>query len=264
MPETRPETGRRTGRPVIGITACTRMVGGESAQVVIDRYVSAAMCHADAAAFLIPAHPELMAPRDIADRIDGLLLTGSPSNVEPWRYGAANGEGPFDARRDAMSNALIEAMIARSRPVFGICRGLQEINVAFGGSLDGSLGDPVRDLAHHAPADASLEAMFGHAHPVRLAPGGVLAEAFGTEQLVVNSVHYQGVDRLGTGLAVEATAEDGIVEAVAAEPNGAPVLAVQWHPEWQVDAQPHSRLFFSLFGRALRGERLQDLREISN
>ncbi|AGH49790.1 peptidase C26 [Sphingomonas sp. MM-1] len=241
-------------RPLIGITACNRPFGEEAAQVVIDRYMEAAVRHADAAALLIPARPDLMRAGEAAARIDGLLLTGSPSNVGPALYGDADGKGPFDPARDEMSLALIAAMIDLGKPVFGICRGFQEINVAFGGTLDRGLGDPGRPLVHHAPDGVPIDAMFAHGHDVTLAPDGVLARALGREALTVNSVHFQGVKRLGEGLAVEARAPDGVIEAVSAAPNGAHILAVQWHPEWQADRDASSRGFFGIMGRMLRGE----------
>jgi len=153
-----------------------------------------------------------------------------------------------------MSLALIEVMIELGRPVFGICRGFQEINVAFGGTLDRGLGDADRVLAHHSPDGVPIDAMFAHSHDVSLAPGGVLAKALGRDSLKVNSVHFQGVKRLGAGLSVEATASDGVIEAVSAVPGGTPVLAVQWHPEWQTDRDASSQGFFGIMGRTLRGE----------
>ena len=247
-------------RPVLGVACCTRQIGTESAQAVINRYVTAAMTHADAAALLVPALPDLMSAKEVAPRLDGLLLTGSPSNVAPARYGqgdAPDAEGPFDPNRDAMTAALVEAMLALGKPVFGVCRGLQELNVVFGGTLRRDMGRAGGDrLAHHAPDDASFDAMFDHVHEVALTPGGVLARGLGREAITVRSVHFQGVDRLGEGLEVEARAPDGVVEAVSAVVAGAQVLAVQWHPEWRVDADPASQGFFHLLGRALRREPL--------
>jgi putative glutamine amidotransferase len=240
-------------RPVVGITACSRWLGEETGQAVVDRYVEACVRHADCAALLVPARPDLMSAAEVAERLDGLFLTGSVSNVAPARYGEdVAGDGPFDAGRDAMSLALIDAMIARGRPVFGVCRGFQEVNVAFGGTLARDMAAAERDLSHHAPDGVPLDDMFGHRHPVALTPGGVLARALGRDRLIVNSVHFQGVNRLGAGLTVEARAPDGVVEAVSATVNGAPVLAVQWHPEWQTDKDAASRSFFGLFGRVLR------------
>jgi putative glutamine amidotransferase len=244
-----------TARPLFGITASNRPYEGETAQVVIDRYMEAAVRHADADAVLIPARPDLIDPQAIAARLDGLLLTGSVTNVAPARYGdTSEGAGPFDPGRDAMALAMIEAMIALGKPIFGICRGFQELNVAFGGTLARDLGAPGRPLPHHAPDGVSLEGMFAHAHDVSLTPGGVLATGLGRNELHVNSVHFQGVAELGSGLSIEAVAPDGVIEAFSATPNGAPILAVQWHPEWQTDADAASQGLFDIFGRALRGE----------
>jgi len=246
-------------RPVAGIICCTRTVGVEPAQAVMNRYVASAMQYADAAALLVPSMPGLMKASEVAARLDGLMLTGSPSNLDPALYGqdVADAPGPFDAARDAMTADLIQAMLDLGRPVFGVCRGFQEINVAFGGTLRRDMAAEGAPLAHHAPDHVDFNGMFDHEHRVDLTPGGVLATAFGAEAAVVNSVHYQGVDTLGEGLGVEALAEDGVVEAVSATINGAPVLAVQWHPEWKTERNPQSQAFFQLFGRALRGEGLR-------
>lgn len=243
-----------SARPVLGVICDTRLVGTQAAQLVFERYIRGAMVHADVAALLVPALPDLMQANEIADRIDGVLMTGSPSNVAPERYGGSDGEGPFDPARDEMAMALIEAMGKRGRPVFGICRGLQEINVALGGTLrrDTSTSDEL--IRHHAPDGSEFDAMFAHEHAVHLADGGMLAAAFAKPELTVNSVHFQGIDELAPGLAVEATAPDGLVEAFSTRLNGAPLLAVQWHPEW--DDDPDSRTYFQLLGRALRGDPL--------
>lgn len=244
-----------TNRPVAGIICCTRTVGIEPAQAVMNRYVAATMAHADVAALLVPSLPQLMSASEVAGRLDGLMLTGSPSNLEPSRYGPAvdDAPGPFDTARDGMTFDLIKAMLDLGKPVFGICRGFQEINVAFGGTLRRDTSASPDLIAHHAPEHVDFNGMFDHLHAVALTPGGVLARAFGAETAVVNSVHYQGVDRLGSGLSVEARAPDGVIEAFSAGVNGAPVLAVQWHPEWKPVQNRQSQIFFELFGRALRG-----------
>ena len=244
-------------RPLIGIVCCTRTIGHDQAQAVMERYVTAAMRHADVAALLVPSLPELMDAGEVAPRIDGLLLTGSPSNVEPARYGepdAEGAEGPWDPRRDRMSTDLVQACLDLGKPVFGICRGLQELNVAFGGTLRRDLGKSGVHASHHAPQDASWDDMFRNGHEVELAEDGMLARAFGKRRIHVNSVHFQGIDRLADHLQVEATATDGIIEAVSANINGATVLGVQWHPEWQSDDDPNSIAYFQLLGRVLRGE----------
>lgn len=243
-----------TARPVLGIIACQRTVGVEPAQAVMERYVRAAMRHADVAALLIPSLPDLMSAREVAGRLDGVLLTGSPSNLEGRRYGDEDGEGPFDPGRDAVALGMVEAMIGRTLPVFGICRGFQEINVALGGTLRRDTSANADLIAHHAPNEASFAGMFDHLHPVALNAGGVLANAFGKTALTVNSVHFQGIGTLAALLDVEATAPDGLIEGYSARIEGAPVVAVQWHPEWDADSNPDSAAFFSLLGRAMRGE----------
>lgn len=243
-------------RPVLGVICCTRTVGEDKAQAVMNRYVTAAMSYADSAALLVPSLPSLMDAREVVPRIDGLLLTGSPSNVEPRRYGDddADADGPFDAARDEMMAALVEACVAMQKPVFGICRGLQELNVIFGGTLRRDTGSSAELLPHHAPGDVDWATMFGHGHEVELIEGGLLRSAFGRDRLRVNSVHYQGVSELASDLRAEAIAEDGMIEGFSARLNGTPVVAVQWHPEWDVDSVPESQTYFRLLGRALRRE----------
>lgn len=241
-------------RPVLGVICCQRTVGSEPAQAVMERYVRAAMRYADVAALLIPSLPDLMSAAEVAPRLDGVLLTGTPSNVAPHRYGEACGDGPFDEGRDEIALAMVGQMIEAAKPVFGICRGFQEINVALGGTLRGDTSTSDDLIRHHAPDGVSFDAMFEHRHPVSLTNGGMLASAYGKPALEVNSVHYQGVARLAEGLTVEALAPDGLVEAYSARPNGAPLLAVQWHPEWRTENDPDSQAYFALLGKALRGE----------
>jgi putative glutamine amidotransferase len=243
-----------SARPVLGIVACNRIVGTESAQAVMDRYIRAAMTYADVAALIVPSLPDLMTAAEVAPRLDGILLTGSPSNVGTGRYGEDGGEGPFDDARDEIALSMVDRMIDARKPVFGICRGFQEINVALGGTLrrDTSASDEL--IPHHAPDGVSFNAMFEHRHAVELAEGGILARAYSKPSLDVNSVHYQGVRQLAEGLSIEARAPDGLIEAYSARPNGAPLLAVQWHPEWGTENDPDSQTYFHLLGKALRGE----------
>ncbi len=242
-----------SARPVVGIICCNRQSGSEIAQSVMNRYVVAAMRYANVSALLIPALPEYVTAPDVVARLDGVLLTGSPSNVQPAHYGDdANGEGPFDTQRDEMMLRVVECVRGR-KPLFGVCRGFQEINVAYGGSLRRDTSAAPAPLKHHAPDGTSFDAMFDHQHAVRLRHNGLLHRHLGTETLDVNSVHFQGIAALGQGLQVEATAPDGLIEAISAY-EGAPMLAVQWHPEWDVAKNQASQTFFALFGRAVRGE----------
>ena len=245
-------------RPVLGVICCNRDIQGQAAQAVMTRYLNSALAFADAAALLVPAMPDYMHAKEIAPRLDGLLLTGTPSNLDPQRYGELvdDAPGPFDPARDEMTAHLIEGMLELGKPVFGICRGFQELNVAFGGTLRRDMAEHPELIAHHAPSEKSFSEYFEHIHPVRLREDGILRNAYQRDELDVVSVHYQGVDKLGAGLTVEATAPDGVIEAISTTVNGAPVLAVQWHPEWKAHENPESQLFFNLLGRALRKQPL--------
>jgi putative glutamine amidotransferase len=245
-------------RPVLGVICCNRDIQGQAAQAVMTRYLNSALAFADAAALLVPAMPDYMHAKEVAPRLDGLLLTGTPSNLDPKRYGELvdDAPGPFDPARDEMTAHLIEGMLELGKPVFGICRGFQELNVAFGGTLRRDMAEHPELIAHHAPSEKSFSEYFEHVHPVRLCEGGVLRAAYERDELDVVSVHYQGVDKIGAGLTVEATAPDGVIEALSAEVNGAPVLAVQWHPEWKAHENPESQIFFKLLGKALRKQPL--------
>jgi len=182
------------------------------------------------------------------------MLTGSPSNVEPHRYGGpASAEGTLhDAERDATTLPLIRAAIDMGVPLLGICRGFQELNVAFGGTLHQRVHEVPGMRDHREDKTAPVEVQYAKAHPVRLAPDGLLARIAGTDELRVNSVHGQGIDRLAPGLSVEATAPDGLVEAVRVDGAGAFALAVQWHPEWRFWEDSASAALFAAFGDAAR------------
>jgi putative glutamine amidotransferase len=244
-----------TPRPVLGMICCRRSVGTEHGQAVMERYLYGAAPYIDAIPMLIPSLPQLVDADEIAGRIDGLMLTGSPSNLEPRRYGeeVPGAAGPFDPNRDTMALALADAMMKAGKPVFGICRGFQELNVHFGGTLARDMMAPGRNIQHHAPDEVSFADMFEHSHPIVLEDGGALIATLGKREVMVNSVHYQGVDRLGKSLRIEARAPDGVVEAFSTTARGAPVLAVQWHPEWKPEANEDSRKLFGLMGRVLRG-----------
>ncbi len=241
-------------RPVLGIICCNRIVETAPAQAVMERYVRASMTYADVAALLVPSLQGLMDAAEVVPRLDGVLLTGSPSNIETQHYRDEGGVGPFDPPRDEIALSLVHRMIDAGKPVFGICRGFQEINVALGGTLRRDVSVNPEFLPHHAADEVSFDTMFDHLHQVSLVNGGRLASAYGQAGLTVNSVHYQGIGDLAVPLQVEARAEDGLIEAYSATLSGAPVLAVQWHPEWQTARYPESQTYFRLLGAALRGE----------
>lgn len=238
--------------PIVGVIACARQVEGEPAQSVKHRYLEAVINHARAAPLIVPNNQPPENAVAIAARLDALLLTGSNSNIAPSHYASAMaGMPPVDEGRDAFAIALIAACIAAGKPVIGVCRGLQEINVAFGGSLKDMRNDPAG--THHAPDGVPLDAMFGHSHRVSVEPKTPLATIAGATELTVNSVHYQSIDRLGTGLAVAARSEDGGIEAIYATATAAPVVAVQWHPEWRPAERLHDLALWAYLGKLARG-----------
>lgn len=242
----RPTAARK---PVMGVLCCNE-VFDRPIQSVASRFIAPLASLSGATVLLVPAVEEAFDAISLVDRLDGLLLTGSRSNVAGDRYGQArSGAGSLDTERDEVALTLAAHMIESGRPVFGICRGFQELNVLFGGTLAPVDGD----VHHRTPApDLAFTDLFDHHHDVELTGGGLLSERIGTPRLAVNSVHGQGVDRLGGGLRVEAVAcDDGLVEAFSARPCGAPVVAVQWHPEWQAAHRPEGRAFFRLIGEAL-------------
>ena len=234
-----------SAKPVIGVISCNREIEGEAGQTVKNRYLDGVSRYADAIPMIIPTNAEPSDSAAIVARLDGLLLTGSSSNIEPERYGVEQpGRLPSDARRDAMSGALIKAAIAAGKPVFGICRGFQEINVALGGTLvDQRDTDNVAYL-HHAPDGLGLEAMFNHFHAVDVLPGTPLQSFTGSTGLTVNSVHFQTIGRLGEGLRINAVGNDGVIESISTTDTPAPVFAVQWHPEWLPVNLPHDIAFW--------------------
>jgi putative glutamine amidotransferase len=202
---------------------------------------------------LIPALAEELGMDDLLNRVDGILFTGSASNVEPQHYsGAPSAPGTLhDAARDATTLPLIRRAIAKGVPVLGVCRGFQEMNVAFGGTLHQKLHEIEGNLDHRDDEEASLDVQYGPAHDVTLEPDGLLRKLAGSDRIRVNSLHSQGVDRLAPGLAIEARAPDGLIEAFRA-PKAAFAVAVQWHPEWKVMESPFSRALFAEFGAASR------------
>ncbi len=241
-------------RPLIGIPADRRMIGLHAFHAVGEKYARAVLEAADAVPVVIPAMAREMRMDELIDRLDGVVFTGSPSNVEPRHYqGPPSAPGTLhDPERDAMTLPLIRKAVDAGIPVLGICRGFQEMNVAFGGTLHQKLHEVPGHMDHRDDESQPLEVQYGPAHEVTLEPGGVLHTLAGTDRLTVNSLHSQGVDRLGPDLAVEARAPDGVVEAFRVQGARRFAIAVQWHPEWKVMDSPFSRALFAAFGAASR------------
>ncbi len=241
-------------RPLIGIPADRRMVGAHPFHMVGEKYARAVLEAAEAAPVLIPSLAEELGLDELLQRLDGLLFTGSPSNVEPHRYeGPPSAPGTLhDPARDATTLPLIRKAVHAQVPVFGICRGFQEMNVAFGGTLHQKLHEVPGHLDHRDDETQPLEVQYGPAHDVTLEPGGLLRSLSNSDRVKVNSLHNQGIDRLGPELAVEARAPDGVIEAFRVRAARRFALAVQWHPEWRVMSNPFSRALFAAFGQASR------------
>jgi putative glutamine amidotransferase len=245
-------------KPLIGIPADRRILGPHPFHCVGEKYIAAVAEAADAIPLLIPALGE----RDfeqVLGTLDGILLTGSPSNVEPHRYAgpASEPDTLHDPHRDATTLPLIPHAIEAGLPLFAICRGFQEMNVAFGGTLYQKVQTVAGFGDHREDKEQPLEAQYAPAHEIELVRGGQLREWAGTDRVMVNSLHSQGVQTLGHGLEVEAHAPDGLIEAFRVRSAPGFTLAVQWHPEWQVMKNPFSRALFAAFGDAARARSQQ-------
>jgi putative glutamine amidotransferase len=246
-------------RPVVLVPACNRMLGQHPFHVAGQKYVDAVRL-AGALPLVVPsASPqELDALLELAD---GVLLTGSPSNVHPNHYGEEVYDQtlPLDPVRDDWTLPLIPRLLERGMPLLAICRGFQETNVALGGSLHQAVQDVPGHNDHRAPADQPAAVQYGPSHTVEVQAGGWLAQLFESgAQLSVNSVHGQGVNRLAEGLRVEALAPDGLIEAFSIDPAGARrqfALCVQWHPEWRAADNPVSMTLLRAFGAACQDYR---------
>ncbi|HEY5302201.1 MAG TPA: gamma-glutamyl-gamma-aminobutyrate hydrolase family protein [Acetobacteraceae bacterium] len=243
--------------PIIGIPACARTRNGMLWHETPARYAAALVGGAGAVPIMIPPTGE--AEIAVLDRIDGLLVPGSPTNVHPDHYEGGESLTPdlHDPARDATTLPLIRAAIARGLPVLAICRGIQELNVALGGTLHQTVHEMEGRLDHRG-GEGPPEVRYGPKHEVMLT--GRLAQILGSERLTVNSLHGQAIDRPAPGLVVEATAPDGTLEAVRVESACGFAYGVQWHPEWGYFEDAASLALFRAFGEACRVYR-QGLRE---
>ena len=245
-------------RPIVLVPACTRQIGlfpNHAAQV---KYVNAVVLGAHCMPLVLPALGEMTDMEAVLAVADGIMLTGSASNVHADLYGQAihNPALPLDAARDATTLPLIRAAIQRGIPVLGICRGFQEMNVALGGTLHQAVQEVPGMMDHRDKEDDSLEVQYGPAHRVLLTAGGKFAQMLGNPaEIMVNSLHGQGVDKLAPGLTVEAVADDGLVEAYTVSTAPGFTLAVQWHPEWLITQNQDSLKMFDAFGKACRDYR---------
>jgi putative glutamine amidotransferase len=239
-------------QPLVGVVCDVQTIAPHPFHTVGDKYLTALVRAAGVMPVLIPALTDELDVEPYLDCLDGLFLTGGYSMVHPSLYNETPQlEQAYDRRRDALSQALIRAAMARDLPLFAACRGFQEINVTLGGSLHQALHRDSGLHEHREDKSASLADQYAPAHPVQLVPDGRLAGWLSCHEITVNSLHVQGIKQLGHGLHVEATASDGLIEAFTMEGMRFG-LGVQWHPEWQVMHHPHQQRLFEAFGDACR------------
>jgi putative glutamine amidotransferase len=242
-------------QPLVWLPADHRLLGDEGHQspflVLGEKYARAARQCAGAQTVLFPLADVAQIPA-LLRLVDGVMLTGSPSNVHPSHFGqdVLDARLPLDPQRDALTLALVRACHADGVPLLGICRGFQEINVALGGSLEQSVHERAGHFDHRDPEGVSLDEAYGPAHEVRFVPGCAFAGWAGGDAAQVNSLHGQGISRLAGGLRALGHSSDGLVEAFEIEGAAAFAYAVQWHPEWNCQENPFYRAIFAAFGQA--------------
>ena len=246
-------------KPIVFLPADIKQIGLHPFNAVGHKYILAVAQAAQATPLLIPALSEYLDLDAILAMADGILLTGSVSNLHPSHFNqTVHDESlPLDPARDAITLSLIRKTIDAGVPLLAICRGFQELNVAFGGSLHQAVQEVDGLSDHRAPNEQSAETQYALSHMVSLVANGKLANMLGQTEIFVNSIHGQGLDRLADGLSVEATAPDGLIEAISVDNASAFALGVQWHPEWQVMQTPAYLAIFKAFGEACKARMLR-------
>jgi len=242
-------------RKTVGIIGNAMATGpGSPSQRAGDRYIRGVAEVTGAVPLIIPAIPEAQDIGHLIEILDGIVLTGGRPNVHPTFYGAepAPAYEPYDQDRDRVALPLVRAAVEAGRPLFGICRGLQEINVAFGGTLHPEIRDLPGRMNHRMPpGETDPEVIFRLRHCVRLTPGGRFAGMLGAEAVMVNSLHGQGILDAGARIVVEGHADDGTPEAICVAEAPALAMGVQWHAEYGAESDPVNRRLFQAFGEAM-------------
>ena len=251
-------------KSVVGVVANTHLLNDHHAvQVTGERNLRAVAEVCDALPLIVPGLPEVTDIAALLDVVDGILLTGARANVHPARFDVAPhpAHEPYDEARDQVALSLSAACVDKGVPLFGLCRGLQEMNVAFGGSLHPEIRDLPGRMNHRAPRLESGEihpdpdVVFADRHEVRLAEGGLLAGLLGCACIRVNSLHGQGILETGERVLIEGVAEDGTIEAIRIDRASNFALGVQWHAEYDPQCNPINRVLFEAFGAALAARR---------
>ncbi len=251
MPNPQPPTTRK---PVVLMTMGAQPRNGHAYQVMTHKYIMPLVEISGCVPLLVPTCCGTADLEQYLDLADGVYLSGAGSNIDPALYGQENltPEKQQDRDRDLFDLPLIKGALARGLPILGICRGMQEITVALGGDIHQKVYNEPGYDDHREDADDPVDEQYGPSHQIKLLPGSWFAELMGEEQIPVNSLHGQGINRLGNGLEPLAHAEDGLIEALHAPALSPFLRAVQWHPEWKANENPHSIKIFQAFGDACR------------
>ena len=241
-------------QPLVAVSTDVRQFENYTWHAAPRQYLEAAISAAGVLPVLVPSFGDRLDFDTLLSSVDGVMLTGSKTNVGPELYGevATEENGPYDPDRDATTLPLIRKAIERGVPLLAICRGIQEMNVALGGTLASEIQDKPGIMDHRAPVSDNQDERFAIRQPAFIKPGSCLAGVFGAGEIRINSVHRQAVDRLGENLQVEAVAEDGTIEAVSARNSVAFAVGVQWHPEYWAGSDTTSARIFKAFGDAVR------------
>jgi putative glutamine amidotransferase len=240
--------------PLVAVTADVKPVDGYLWHAAPASYLEAAFRAAKVMPLVVPSFGADTPIDALLDTVHGVMVTGSRSNVHPTLYGTepSTAHEPYDPARDATSLPMIRRALERGIPLFAICRGIQELNVALGGTLATEIQEQPGKMDHRAPVVDDTDVKFGIRQSVRIAERGCLGAILGGDSIDINSLHRQAIDRLGEGLTVEAVAEDGTIEAVSVSGAKAFAVGVQWHPEyWALSDKPSADLFHA-FGEAVR------------
>ncbi|OQM74883.1 gamma-glutamyl-gamma-aminobutyrate hydrolase family protein [Manganibacter manganicus] len=241
-------------QPLVAVSTDVKQFENYIWHAAPQQYLEAALLGAGVLPVLLPSLGEKLDLDELLSGVDGVMITGSKSNVHPSLYGgdASEENGPYDPARDATTLPLISKAVERGVPLLAICRGIQEMNVALGGTLATEIQDREGALDHRAPPSDIQDERFAIRQTLSIKPGSCLAGVFGAGEIKVNSVHRQAIDRLGPKLQAEAVAEDGTVEAVSVRDARAFAVGVQWHPEYWVKSDSISQKMFKAFGDAVR------------